>query len=156
MESTVIIATIAVILLQLSAITNQSSVKAVDDVAIRQKRQVFNDYDGGIFYDGNFLASRQDSEGIQRRQFVDYKARRIQTDPDFNRRLTQLQQTFRFSPFLQAYAKYFVKNREQKRERRDVDDESYYENRDNAVYDDYYAQQEYEERPHHFHPIPVF
>lgn len=123
---------------------------------IRPKRQFFNDFDGGIFYDGNYL-DWQNTEAIQERQLkalASNKPRRIKTDPDFDRRLTQLQQKFSFSPFLQAYVKYFVRNREQKRERRDID---YYENSENSVYDDYYAQQaDYEERPHHFHPIPVF
>lgn len=140
-----------------SSLTNQNPLNA-DGIAARQKRQFFNDYDGGIFYDGNYLG-RQNTEAVQDRQlnsFEYYKPRRIKTDPDFDRRLAQLQDTFSFSPFLRAYVKYFVRNREQKRERREVDDESYYENRENGVNDDYYAQEEYEERHHHFHPIPVF
>lgn len=140
------------VLLFLSAVTNQFPINS-DDVALRPKRQFFNDYDGGIFYDGSFFGN-QNTEAVQERQ--SYKPRRIKTDPDFDRRVAQLQDRFRFSPFLQAFAKYFVKNREQKRERREVFDESYYENRENGVYDDYYAREEYQARPHHFHPIPVF
>lgn len=146
------------LLLALSALTNQTPVDNTNDEVIRPKRQFFNDFDGGIFYGENYLDA-QNTEAVQERQLKwisSYKPRRIKTDPDFDRRLAQLQRKFSFSPFLQAYAKYFVRNREQKRERRSVDDSSYYENRENAIYDDYYAQEEYEEKPHRFHPIPVF
>lgn len=146
------------IVILLAFISNQFSPINADDEVIRIKRQLFNDFDGGIFYDGNYLG-RQNTEATQELQLKEdksYKPRRIKTDPDFDRRLTRLQDTIGFSPFLRAFAKYFVKNREQKRERRDVDDEGYYESRDNGVYGDYYAPEEYEQRHHRFHPIPVF
>lgn len=146
------------VLLLLSVITSQSPVNTNNAGVLRPKRQFFNDFDGGIFYDGNYLG-QQNTEAVQDRQLKwieSYKPRRIKTDPDFDRRLSLLQQQFSFSPFLKAYAKYFVRNREQKRERRDIDDNSYYENKENGIFDDYYAQEGYEPRPHHFHPIPVF
>lgn len=146
------------ILLSITVLSNQNQVNA-DDELIRAKRQFFNDFDGGIFDNGNYLDG-ENAKVLQERQFrrlASSKPRRIKTDPDFNRRLAQLQQKFTFSPFLQAYAKYFVRNREQKRERREIDENSFYENSDNGAYNDYYAQEEeYRERRHRFHPIPVF
>lgn len=140
----------------LAVLSNQNPVNT-NDKTLRIKRQLlFNDFDGGIFYGGNFVGG-QNSEERQLKRNAASKPRRIKTDPDFDRRLAQLQQKFSFSPFLRAYAKYFVRNREQKRERRDINDNSYYQNRENAIYDDYYAEEEYKEPPrHHFHPIPVF
>lgn len=157
MEAAVLKATFVMVFL--SAATNQNPIDSTD-TQLRLKRQFFNDYDGGIFYNGDFLGG-QNTEAVQERQLKAQthkkKPKRIKADPDFYRRLSLLQDTIGFSPFLRAYAKYFVRNREQKRERRDVADEAYYGNREDGGFDDYAEGGEYEEPPrHHFHPIPVF
>lgn len=114
---------LSLMLLKVSTSSSSAETSLSQNKITRMVRQTFDESEDSSFEDEpNFLETKAEDEvkevdvGEVKEEVP--KEHRSKTDPQFDRRMKELEAQYRGNPFMMSMAKYFVRNRAQKRERR--------------------------------------